>query len=121
MQTHASHDSSSHNERTASAREEGSQMLDSKPWSRIVVRSRLRAHGARARRMRDRSRAEETAIDERLLALVGCIGGIVLEFDADARYLDAWADEPELLARPASGLRGRTIDEVLGPGIGAPL
>jgi PAS domain S-box-containing protein len=57
--------------------------------------------------------------DQRLLTLVGCIRGIVLEFDGDARYLNAWADDPALLARPAHEMIGRTIDDVLGPAIGA--
>jgi PAS domain S-box-containing protein len=52
---------------------------------------------------------------DRLLALVGCIRGIALEFDADARYVNAWADDPALLARPASEMIGASIDEVLGP------
>ncbi len=57
--------------------------------------------------------------DKRLLTLVGCIRGIVLEFDCDARYVNAWADDPALLAMPAEAMIGRTIDEVLGPA-GAP-
>ena len=58
--------------------------------------------------------------DQRLLTLVGCIRGIVLEFDGDARYLNAWADDPALLARPAREMIGCTIDDVLGAAIGAP-
>src|SRR4051812_23216866 len=64
--------------------------------------------------------AAERAADARLLSLVACVAGIVLEFDADARYLSAWADDPSLLARPAAELRGKTIDEVLGRDVGAP-
>jgi PAS domain S-box-containing protein len=60
------------------------------------------------------------AHDQRLLTLVGCIHGIVLEFDADARYRNAWADDPALLARPPEDMVGKTIDEVLGPAVGAP-
>jgi len=58
-------------------------------------------------------------VGERLSALVGCIHGLVLEFDGEARYLNAWADDPALLARPAPELVGRTIEEVLGEA-GAP-
>ncbi|MBA3456297.1 MAG: PAS domain S-box protein, partial [Deltaproteobacteria bacterium] len=57
--------------------------------------------------------------DNRLLTLVGCIRGIVLELDADAHYVGAWADDPLLLALPPEQLIGRTIDEVLGEA-GAP-
>ena len=53
--------------------------------------------------------------EQRLLALVGCIRGLVLELDGDARYVNAWADDPALLARPTPELIGKTIDEVLGP------
>lgn len=52
--------------------------------------------------------------DSRLLTLVGCIRGLVLELDPDGRYVNAWADDPSLLARPAEQLVGHTIDEVLG-------
>ena len=52
-------------------------------------------------------------VAERLSALVGCIHGLVLEFDGEARYLHAWADDPALIARPAAELVGRTIDEAL--------
>ncbi|MDQ3335463.1 MAG: PAS domain-containing protein [Myxococcota bacterium] len=58
--------------------------------------------------------------DKRLLTLAGCIRGLVLEFDCDARYLNAWADDPALLAMPAEEMIGKTIDEVLGPEAGAP-
>ncbi|MDQ3364471.1 MAG: ATP-binding protein [Myxococcota bacterium] len=54
------------------------------------------------------------ANDQRLLTLVGCIGGIVLEFDEHVRYVNAWADDPNLLAMPAQALIGQTINEVLG-------
>ncbi len=57
--------------------------------------------------------------DQRLMTLVGCIRGIVLELDGDARYVNAWADDPKLLARPAAEMIGRTIEDVLGPA-GAP-
>ncbi|MBA3503454.1 MAG: ATP-binding protein [Myxococcota bacterium] len=58
--------------------------------------------------------------DKRLLTLAGCIRGIVLEFDCDARYLNAWADDPALLAMSAEAMIGKTIDEVLGQEAGAP-
>ena len=56
--------------------------------------------------------------DQRLLTLVGCIHGIVLEVDRDARYLNVWADDPALLAVPAEEAIGRTINEVLGDVVG---
>jgi signal transduction histidine kinase/CheY-like chemotaxis protein len=60
------------------------------------------------------------AQDQRLMTLVGCIHGIVLEFDEHARYVNAWADDPALLAGPVETMIGRTIDEVLGAEHGAP-
>lgn len=59
-------------------------------------------------------------LDDRLLSLVGCIHGIVLEFDGQARYLNAWADDPTLLAQPPDEMIGRTINEVLGEVAGTP-
>ena len=56
--------------------------------------------------------------DQRLQALVGCIHGIVMEWDRDARYLNVWFDDPALLAVPREQAIGRTIDEVLGPQAG---
>ena len=63
--------------------------------------------------------AVHRADDQRLLTLVGCIQGIVLELDGEAHYVNAWADDPALLARPAHEMIGRTINEVLGEA-GAP-
>ncbi|MDB4943181.1 MAG: hybrid sensor histidine kinase/response regulator [Labilithrix sp.] len=68
--------------------------------------------------MVEREGAEE---DERLLALIGCIQGLVIEVDADARYLGLWADDPRVLAVPKEQAIGRTINEVLGEEYGAPL
>lgn len=59
------------------------------------------------------------ANDQRLLTLVGCIGGIGLEFDEHLRYVNAWADDPALLALPPQTMIGRTIIEVLGEVAGA--
>jgi PAS domain S-box-containing protein len=58
--------------------------------------------------------------DHRLMTLVGCIRGIVLEFDGEARYLNAWADDARLLALPTDQLVGKTINEVLGEHVGDP-
>ncbi len=57
--------------------------------------------------------------DQRLLTLVGCIRGLVLELDGEARYLNAWADDPALLAKPHEQTIGHTINEVLGEAAGA--
>jgi signal transduction histidine kinase/CheY-like chemotaxis protein len=62
----------------------------------------------------------ESESDQRLLTLAGCIQGLVLEFDEQARYLNAWTDDPALLAGSAEAMVGRTIDAVLGPVVGAP-
>jgi PAS domain S-box-containing protein len=59
--------------------------------------------------------------DQRLLTLVGCIRGIVLEFDEHARHVNVWADEPALLALPAHEMIGKTIDQVLGVDAGSPI
>jgi len=56
--------------------------------------------------------------DQRLLALVGCIHGLALEFDEAGRYLDVWGDDPALLAVPREMAIGKTISEVLGPEVG---
>lgn len=39
---------------------------------------------------------------------------LVMRLDAAGRYLEAWAREPLLLARPAAALLGRTVSEGLG-------
>jgi PAS domain S-box-containing protein len=64
--------------------------------------------------------AADLAHHQRLVTLVGCIRGIALELDGDARYLNAWADDPALLAAPAVEMIGRSIEDVLGPEVGAP-
>jgi PAS domain S-box-containing protein len=58
---------------------------------------------------------ELLAGDYRLRALLGCVQGIVFEFDRDSRYLRLWTHDEELLARPKDETIGRTISEVLGP------
>ena len=69
---------------------------------------------------RERTTLDE-ANDQRLLALVGCIQGVVLELDGDTRYLNVWADDPAMLAVPREYALGRTVVEALGPTAGAPL
>jgi signal transduction histidine kinase len=54
------------------------------------------------------------------MTLVGCIEGVVIELEGDGRYVNAWADDPDLLAAPPAALIGRTVDEILGPELGAP-
>jgi signal transduction histidine kinase/CheY-like chemotaxis protein len=67
-----------------------------------------------------RLQAVDAAQDQRLLTLVGCIQGLVLELDEEVRYINAWADDPALLAAPREELIGKTIDEALGPVAGPP-
>ncbi|MDB4938625.1 MAG: Histidine kinase [Labilithrix sp.] len=57
-------------------------------------------------------------LHERIDVLSAFTGGIIFEIDREGRYLAVWSGEPQLLARPASELVGRTVMEVLGPAIG---
>lgn len=59
--------------------------------------------------------------DERLISLVGCIRGAVIELDGDGHYLNAWVDDESLLAVPLNELIGKTVVEVLGETAGRPL
>src|SRR5687767_4714448 len=54
-------------------------------------------------------------LEGRLEILTAFMGGIVFEVDRDARYLEVWTGNSQLLARPAEELYGKTITEVLGP------
>ena len=63
-------------------------------------------------------RIQQKNNDLRLLALVGCIDGLVLELDEHTRYLDVWADDPTLLVAPRDQMIGKTVVELLGPEIG---
>ncbi len=51
----------------------------------------------------------------RLDILTKFMGGVVFEVDRDGRYLQVWAGNSALLARPAEELLGHTVTEVLGP------
>ena len=59
--------------------------------------------------------------DERLMSLVGCIRGAVIELDGDGHYLNAWVDDESLLAVPLQELLGKTVVDVLGETAGRPL
>src|SRR5262249_28017777 len=52
--------------------------------------------------------------ESRLRTLLRCTKGIVLEFDANARYVNIWNDDDSLLTRPRNELLGKTINEALG-------
>ena len=58
---------------------------------------------------------------ERLLSLIGCIRGAVLELDGNGVYLNAWVDDPELLVAPVEQIIGKTVIDLLGPVTGAAL
>ncbi len=60
------------------------------------------------------------AAEERLLVVVGLTGGLVLEFDAEGRFLEIWTRSNELLAIPREQALGRTLAEVFGPQAAAP-
>jgi hypothetical protein len=57
---------------------------------------------------------------ELLRVLIDCTEGLLLELDAETRYVNVWTDRDELLARPREELYGRTIEQALGPEVGAP-
>ena len=57
---------------------------------------------------------ELVASESRLRAILGCTKGIVFEFDRDARYLNLWTHDEELLVRPRGELLGHTITEIFG-------
>jgi two-component system cell cycle sensor histidine kinase/response regulator CckA len=57
---------------------------------------------------------ELLASEHRLQMLLACTKGIVFELDRDARYLNAWTHDEQLLAAPRDQLIGKTIREVLG-------
>ncbi|MBN2527804.1 MAG: PAS domain-containing protein [Deltaproteobacteria bacterium] len=44
--------------------------------------------------------------------------GIIFELDSNARIIRLFASDPELLARPASEIPGKTVVELLGPKLG---
>ena len=54
--------------------------------------------------------------DQRLLTLVGCIEGAVLEYDGDARCLGVWTIDEKLLGAPREAIVESSIDEILGAG-----
>lgn len=54
----------------------------------------------------------------RLGDLTAFVGGILFEVDFEGHYLAVWTGEPELLYRPLAALRGRTVEELLGPELG---
>ena len=60
------------------------------------------------------------AAEERLLVVVGLTGGLVLELDAEGRFLELWTRSTELLAVPRERALGRTLAEVFGPEAAAP-
>ena len=53
--------------------------------------------------------------ERQLKAVVDAVNDIVLELDADGRYLNIWASDERKLARPRAELLGKRIDEVLRP------
>jgi two-component system cell cycle sensor histidine kinase/response regulator CckA len=57
---------------------------------------------------------------ELLRVLIDRTRGVLFELDSETRYRNVWTDRDELLARPREEIYGRTIEEVIGPEIGAP-
>jgi PAS domain S-box-containing protein len=79
----------------------------------VLARSHtIDGHNYRVTALRDLSELRQS--ESRLRVLLGCTKGIVFEFDANARYLNIWTDDDNLLARPRHELLGKTINEALG-------
>jgi two-component system, NtrC family, sensor kinase len=57
-------------------------------------------------------------LEERFVVLSAFVGGLFFEFDGEGTYLDIWAAEPRLLARPERDLLGRKVVDVLGDDVG---
>jgi two-component system NtrC family sensor kinase len=57
-------------------------------------------------------------LQERIDVLSAFTGGIIFEIDREGRYVRVWSGEPQLLARPASELVGKTVMEVVGTTVG---
>jgi PAS domain S-box-containing protein/putative nucleotidyltransferase with HDIG domain len=69
-----------------------------------------------------RKRAEEALreSERQMRALVASLDDIVFEFDEEGTYLNVWARDESLLARPKAEVLGRRIVEVLGEENGRP-
>ncbi len=59
------------------------------------------------------------SIEELLRVVLGLTDCLVFEFDAEGRYLAAWAGSDALLAAPREAFMGRHISEVLDPATAA--
>ncbi len=51
--------------------------------------------------------------------IINAIPDILIEMNAEGRYLNIWTRSPELLVAPKESLIGKTMDEVLPPGAAA--
>ena len=63
--------------------------------------------------------SQAKGLDRRLRAVVGAVGGIAIEYDRDARFLDIWTDDPRLLLAPREEMIGKTNVELIGEELGA--
>ena len=70
----------------------------------------------------ERKQAEEAVreSERQMKALVTSLDDIVFEFDVQGTYLNVWAADESLLARPKTALLGRRIVEILGEEEGRP-
>ena len=70
----------------------------------------------------ERKKAAETIreSERQMNALVTSLDDIVFEFDEQGKYLNAWAADESLMARPRAQLLGHTINEILGETEGKP-
>ncbi|HMD96451.1 MAG TPA: PAS domain S-box protein [Terriglobia bacterium] len=85
------------------AEQDGSEVLEG---TMVDITERKQAEEAR--------RQSEAQLD----ALVRSLDDIVFEFDAEGTYLNVWAGDESLLARPKAELIGHRISEVLGEASG---
>ncbi len=61
------------------------------------------------------------AAEERLRVVLGLTDSIVFEINGEGRYLAVMTRSDELLAGPRDQMVGRTLPEVLGPQVAAPI
>ena len=70
-----------------------------------------------------RKQAEEALRESegRLQALVASLDDAVIEYDRRGNYLNVWARDEDMLARPAREMVGRNVMDVLGPDKSRPI
>lgn len=87
------------------------------------VQALLSSLGMQVGQFIERIRAEEAlrASEHRLRGLLGGMSGAVLEVDAETRCLHVWSHDERQLGGSRAEIVGRTLVEVWGEAVGAPL